>query len=531
MKTYRRCLWVSVFLVLLLPGTSSTIFAAWEVGTLVSTGNVGRFCDAGVDGSGDIHAVYFRYDTDEVYAISRITGVWQMPQVVDPDGGSDGHCSVAATGAGVLRFAWRRSSTNSLMYAGPEAVDEWTYGDVIADAGNVGGMFSLYQSPAGTLSVATRIGGTESLVFAKRDGSGAWMAPETVDPGPNRGQYCDHTWRAGGGYAFSEYDESATLLLYADPVLRSDDWEIGDVAAGEDNLGQYLSLLLRDNGEMSASYYNQTDGSLLLSVRDGLGGWAAPDTVDQGPGRGSHSSHTWRPGAGYAFAELDAAIDMLLYADPVLHAGNWQTGIVRSSGHAGQHVSATVMPDGHVAATWYHYDNASRGSVYVAYNVGTADFWVIRSVADSVANSGSSVVHPDLAIVSQWRGYVAFRNDLDDYLYCATNDSVVVGVGDDIPPGVVVPNAFALYPNVPNPFNPTTTVSFGTTQTARVELRIYDVGGRLVKTLVDDVQLAGHHEVAWDGRDDRGSEVASGVYFVRLVSAGQVRTHKIVLIK
>jgi hypothetical protein len=222
---------------------------------------------------------------------------------------------------------------------------------------------------------------------------------------------------------------------------------------------------------------------------------------------------------------------MLLYADPVLKSGDWTTGIVRATGDAGQYVSASLMPDGKVACTYFHFDEAAKGAVHAAFNVGTADFWVIRSVVDSVATYQSAIVQPDIAVVSGWQGFVAYRNDLDEYLYCAVNDSVVTGIGDVVPPGAGGPLAFALYHNYPNPFNPTTTISYGLKETGRVSLRIYDVAGRLVKTLVDGVRLAGDHEVTWDGRSDRGSEVATGVYFVQLISAGQTRTHKIVLVK
>jgi flagellar hook assembly protein FlgD len=68
-------------------------------------------------------------------------------------------------------------------------------------------------------------------------------------------------------------------------------------------------------------------------------------------------------------------------------------------------------------------------------------------------------------------------------------------------------------------------------QTAHVTLSIYDAGGRLVRTLVDEQTLAGEHALIWNGRDGKGETVASGVYFVRLAVAGQVRTHKIVLLR
>jgi flagellar hook assembly protein FlgD len=64
-----------------------------------------------------------------------------------------------------------------------------------------------------------------------------------------------------------------------------------------------------------------------------------------------------------------------------------------------------------------------------------------------------------------------------------------------------------------------------------VSLRIYDVGGRLVRTLVEGTLPAGEKSVVWDGRDDTGRPVGSGVYFCRLAAANYRETHKMVLMK
>ena len=94
-----------------------------------------------------------------------------------------------------------------------------------------------------------------------------------------------------------------------------------------------------------------------------------------------------------------------------------------------------------------------------------------------------------------------------------------------------LPSGFALHDNTPNPFNPTTTISYSVPTSARVTLRIYDVQGRLVQTLVDETKMAGQYSATWQGRDSRSIEVASGVYFVRLESGRNVQTKKITLLK
>jgi len=90
----------------------------------------------------------------------------------------------------------------------------------------------------------------------------------------------------------------------------------------------------------------------------------------------------------------------------------------------------------------------------------------------------------------------------------------------------------ALHQNIPNPFNPTTSIRYDVSaSSAPVTLRIYTVGGRLVKTLVDRVQSAGEKTVVWNGRDDSGNTVATGTYFYRLTAPGFEQTRKMVLLK
>ena len=100
------------------------------------------------------------------------------------------------------------------------------------------------------------------------------------------------------------------------------------------------------------------------------------------------------------------------------------------------------------------------------------------------------------------------------------------GVDDD-----VVPAALALSPSYPNPFNPETTIEFALPAEGPVRLSVFDSRGRTVRVLVDERVPAGTHAVTWDGRDDAGQALASGVYFHRLEAAGVKRVGKMVLAK
>jgi len=95
----------------------------------------------------------------------------------------------------------------------------------------------------------------------------------------------------------------------------------------------------------------------------------------------------------------------------------------------------------------------------------------------------------------------------------------------------VVPARYALMQNIPNPFNPSTTISFDLPAKAKVSLKVYDVAGRLIRTLTDSEFDAGRHSITWDGRNESGSGVASGVYFYKLESKDFSGTKKMVLLR
>jgi hypothetical protein len=94
------------------------------------------------------------------------------------------------------------------------------------------------------------------------------------------------------------------------------------------------------------------------------------------------------------------------------------------------------------------------------------------------------------------------------------------------------PAEFSLRQNFPNPFNPTTTIRYDVPASGgHVGLRVYDVTGRLVRTLVNGEQTPGAKKVVWNGTNDQGEGVATGVYFCRLVAPGYEETRRIVFLK
>jgi hypothetical protein len=94
-----------------------------------------------------------------------------------------------------------------------------------------------------------------------------------------------------------------------------------------------------------------------------------------------------------------------------------------------------------------------------------------------------------------------------------------------------IPKATSLSDNFPNPFNPVTRLKFGLKEKGLVRIRIYDVSGRLVRIIIDEIRDAGSYETVWDGTNGEGRVTASGIYFCRMEAKDFERTLKMVLLR
>ena len=94
-----------------------------------------------------------------------------------------------------------------------------------------------------------------------------------------------------------------------------------------------------------------------------------------------------------------------------------------------------------------------------------------------------------------------------------------------------IPSSYVLYQNYPNPFNPSTTIRYEIPQRGRVEIHIYNILGQQIGTLVDEEKDPGWYTVLWNGRNDEGLQVGSGVYFYRIRTGNFVGTKKLMLLR
>ncbi len=104
----------------------------------------------------------------------------------------------------------------------------------------------------------------------------------------------------------------------------------------------------------------------------------------------------------------------------------------------------------------------------------------------------------------------------------------ITGIADETP---LIAERFQLYQNFPNPFNPVTTIKFSITERSIVQLKVFNLLGEIVKTLVSQTKEAGIHSVTWNGLNEIGNPVNSGVYLLRLEAGSKSQMLKIILLK
>ena len=345
-----------------------------------------------------------------------------------------------------------------------------------------------------------------------------------------------------GGPAQLFFDSAFDMLGIRDLVDRY------DVLAPSSVVGNSLASRVKDNISQIIDNYRTiiwNSGSLSAgTVGDGTGNPEKSDdwgllyqflnTSDKGPGlylSGDGLAEEWWTQAGpSAIQTRSAYMTFNLLDGSHIHHGEATSPILTATGTA-------FVPD-----------------VLVAYGGCPLinDFDVLAPAGLALTefpypNSG------DGAVISQQTTNAANQTAtviLSGFSYHTIRDAVV-----DFPParvehlrdilikiGTIVPDATGVEPgpqyanslsnNYPNPFNPVTTIKYGIKERAHVSLKVYNAAGQLVRTLIDEVQAPGEVKpVEWDGGNNAGQTVSSGVYFYKLVTKNFSQTKKMVLLK
>ena len=196
------------------------------------------------------------------------------------------------------------------------------------------------------------------------------------------------------------------------------------------------------------------------------------------------------------------------------------------------YVDADAM--GNVYTVWTDLRNSAT-DFDIFYDTRKAGVWAGNTplVYAATDTSHSTQQSPGITHDDFGTAYVAW---MDERLPASNgkNKEAFYKVGSNVVTAVPIaeaPGLTRLLRNYPNPFNPLTKIQFALGRDAQVSLRVFDVQGRAVRTLIDSYLASGPRLMSWDGRDDRGRPLPSGTYFLRLEGGGTYLTRTVNLVK
>ena len=194
-------------------------------------------------------------------------------------------------------------------------------------------------------------------------------------------------------------------------------------------------------------------------------------------------------------------------------------------------ISALGMPVGQV--TFEYADLGGMENIRV--NGGPLHIGEITAAPNPIA-PGVFISIVTQAMPGGTHGHVTLAGDVQELLvggqeFWMDNVCVIAEPFSGTPEQAPARDLLSLAPAAPNPFNPATMLSWTLARDGQVTVDMFDARGRRVARLLDGPQVSGSHSLRWEGRDDRGRRLPSGVYFVRVRALGEMRTQKLVMLQ
>jgi hypothetical protein len=384
-------------------------------------------------------------------------------------------------------------------------------------------------------------------------------------------------WHDGtpGDSAYPEYDDITGTVVPTRPAdyaaaLASAEWDTaGSVLAGEPleftdaiaprgvysyevfaiDAATNASAIAAANDRATNYWLGDTDGDGFVTVVPDINALGDAFGTEDGDGSGSYNAFIDvgptddNSGTGIPetdsriqfedlmifalnFGEVDDAKSLPAIAETVhlawrqLGANTYALELLGGQGLQGLRVQA-ALPDGTVRTVSAGDLLDQQAGPTFLRNLGPALDANLAVFGESFTGTGDLLFVEATAPIAADQLVVTARG--------ADNGEVEVVFGQAT--GVEIPAVFNLGQNFPNPFNPRTTITFALPAAADVQLKVYGVNGRLVRTLVDETREAGHHEVVWRGVDDAGRRVATGTYFYVIDAGDEHQVRKMTLVK
>ncbi len=389
---------------------------------------------------------------------------------------------------------------------------------------------------------------------------GAWVKTENVNTNPTSQ---DQKWYL----AYTFYDSAGTLIGTVQlPIdqsqATSSGWIADTTAVGQISLPRAAwKMIISFVGGRNATGTVWADNFIF----EGRGTWAGQDWNTQlGVPTGWYY---WLPPNGGNDGLLSNGFENTIVTNEAAHTGNYSLkfdmpanravhdGFVSTHRMPFTDIDSTIQPGDYIRVsvwvkanslvpdsaaaypgTWAvgitpqfftklgnndGFDGTGPDSVFTFPNVTSFDWTQYHIDFQVPSTAGTIGMETRLHVFSTFTGTVYF----DDLTIQKISALAVKQLNK------LIPDKFAVYQNYPNPFNPSTVISYALPSAAKVKVVIYDMLGNEVKTLVNNFQNPGNHEVVWNGENDFGEKVASGAYIYRIAAGNNIAVKKMVLLK
>ncbi len=415
-----------------------------------------------------VHVVYAHNDGDlEVFYATNATGPWQSSRVTDNTHFDLGLDIAAKFGDIHIALMWEDSPDDEISYCKGKP-GTWVI-ERVTDDSDDDGWPSMAIDNSGFAHIAYyKVTGGHPQIFYANNVIGSWQSEQvTNDPVDNAYPSMMLDSEGNPNIVYIMFTGGSSVLFYTKKVAGV--WITPQYITSAVWLGSYPFLVL-DNANFAHVVYSK----------------------DEGPG-----------------TDLE-----IYYANNA--TGSWQESKVTTNDFPDYYPSLFIDPHkkAHIA---YMAQEPGDGEIFYANNV--AGIWSIGRVTDNSAND-MAIFGRYIVADNQGFGHIVFWNDQtgnEEVYHARSNDPLFVGI-EEANLATSSPVAIGVYPN---PFSAFSTICYSLASSGTVALKVYDISGSLIRTLVSGFKDKGTHQVVWDGRSDAGTKVSTGVYFYRL-TAGEL---------